>query len=204
MISADDVNHQELVRQRWLTLPEQMDRKVELISRGMDRSAEERLLNRARAAGGKSKRVFWLRQAANVATQSLAEHAACRSGCSHCCNIAVGLSKTEAQQIADEIGRPLNKGAGRVVGSAEWQSRAEVDMKFYGVPCTFLVDGKCSIYEFRPLACRLQLNMDFDDLLCKLVGDEAVEVPYADFSVHHVVAASSLDAVHDDIRNWFA
>src|SRR3990167_2374390 len=33
-----------------------------------------------------------------------------------------------------------------------------------GVPCSFLKEGRCSIYRHRPLACRLQINMDDDDI----------------------------------------
>lgn len=46
-------------------------------------------------------------------------------------------------------------------------------------PCPFLRDGGCSVYDVRPMACRLLLNLDDDDLLCQLVHGQAIPVPYA-------------------------
>jgi uncharacterized protein len=33
-------------------------------------------------------------------------------------------------------------------------------------PCHFLKDGSCSIYEFRPLNCRIHMNFDVDNYWC--------------------------------------
>jgi hypothetical protein len=95
---------------------------------------------------------------------------ACRRGCSHCCHIAVLLTVEEAQVIGRRIGRP----------PAHAPPRTDADDFDYGYhsPCTFLVDGECSIYENRPLACRVHYSLDVDALLCELTPPEPKPVPF--------------------------
>ena len=85
-------------------------------------------------------------------------------------------------------------------------SHAErVAQRWEGVPCSFLKEGRCSIYASRPLACRLQLNMDDDDLLCQLIEGESIRVPYLNLTTHHVAAVVALGMGQPiaDIREWF-
>lgn len=74
-----------------------------------------------------------------------------------------------------------------------------------GTPCTFLAAGRCSIYEHRPISCRLQINVDVDDLLCRLVPGEAITVPYLDTRTEKVASLLILgaNARIADIRDWF-
>ena len=96
-------------------------------------------------------------------------HAACRRGCSHCCHIPVLIPQQEAELIGKRIGVKPRK----VVGITR---REDIESGYHN-PCPFLREDQCSIYEHRPLACRAQLNMDRDALLCELVGKTA-RVPY--------------------------
>ncbi|HVL09346.1 MAG TPA: YkgJ family cysteine cluster protein, partial [Burkholderiaceae bacterium] len=64
-------------------------------------------------------------------------------------------------------------------------------------PCPFLRDGACSVYDVRPMACRLLLNLDDDDLLCQLV-------PYANgqqLKAFFLLAQPA--AAWADIRDFF-
>jgi len=71
-------------------------------------------------------------------------------------------------------------------------------------PCPFLVDSVCSIYEVRPLAGRLLLNLDDDDLLCKLVPGPDIPVPYADSGqIKTLYLMAKAAAPLADIRNFF-
>lgn len=189
------------VEQRWVGLERRMTAKVETLV--VDRSSEIRLLNQALSAKTLAKKVFWLRKAADKATETIVESSACSSGCSHCCHISVILSRSEALQIARETGRTLNSQAGRFGPDQIDVQRERLTSEMYGKPCTFLVEGRCSIYEFRPQACRLQINMDDDDLLCKLVAHGAPRVPYLDMRHHYFISAQVMDGAHDDLRNWF-
>ena len=78
-------------------------------------------------------------------------------------------------------------------------------MKWFGVDCPFLVDEQCSIYSSRPLACRLQMNVDDDDLLCRLVDGEDVRAPYVNVTEHNLAAlqAFGMKVPLADIRDWF-
>lgn len=80
---------------------------------------------------------------------------ACRKGCSHCCNIWVSATGPEVLFIAKRIrDRP---GVAEVVRSAHMQTK---DFSFdvrdqHPHPCPLLSDDLCSIYDIRPVACRL-------------------------------------------------
>lgn len=203
----DDVSaHYARVEQRWKTLEWRMEKKVAAYS-DIDRSSEARMLGQAASAPTMAKKIFWLRSAAAAFTKRVEKDAACRRGCSHCCNISVVISKQEAQVIAREIGVKINPRAGVDMKSSP-DFNDENPGKMYGVPCVFLRDGECSIYESRPLACRLHINMDDDDLLCRLVEsvEKSPRVPYLN-NTEHLIASVKIfgeQTVFDDIRNWFA
>lgn len=85
--------------------------------------------------------------------------------------------------------------------------KLEVQLRYTGQACVFLKNGKCSIYEQRPLVCRLLINLDDDDLLCQLVDEgESPVVPYLDMGHQELRAAFLLGAHqhYDDIREWFS
>lgn len=202
------MTHLELVEARWDGLRERVEAKVERFA-SADRSAEVRLLTQAEQASTASKRIHWLRKAADAATRDVMAVAACRQGCAHCCHITVAISRSEAQVIAKETGRKLNTKAGAItMESMDRLSDPQEHLAAlaFGVPCPFLVNSKCSIYEVRPLACRLQVNLDDDDLLCQLVEGHRPMVPYVNLSHHHAMAAALLGEhqAYDDIRQWFA
>lgn len=99
---------------------------------------------------------------------------ACKRGCNHCCHTCVLVTQDEADVIGKRIGRKA------VQIDPPGRTRGDGFDYGYHNPCTFLVDGECSIYENRPLACRLQYSVDIDSLLCELTPDEPPidAVPY--------------------------
>lgn len=139
------------------------------------------------------------------AMKPLASECACHKGCSHCCHIAVLITEHEAAYIGKRIGRKPAK------PKTVWRNPEHnpVDWGYHN-PCTFLVDGACSIYAHRPLPCRTQYNADVDALLCELTPPESKPVPYVDnrkwddawlrivLSVHHDRAP-----IVADIREFF-
>jgi len=130
---------------------------------------------------------------------AIAPHAACKSGCSHCCNIAVTISGAEAEMIGAKIGR-------KPATVLQWTSSQDEQVKkYHNVPCTFLVAGKCSIYDARPIACRLQFNLDDDEFLCKLETKPVDDcIPMVDLR-HYWKNLSKLtgSTVITDIREFF-
>jgi uncharacterized protein len=84
--------------------------------------------------------------------------AACARGCGHCCHVHVPIADFEAQYIGDHIATKP---------AALKQSIRHDRMKFSGkTPCPFLKNGECSIYQYRPLTCRMHLNFDIDNYWC--------------------------------------
>lgn len=84
--------------------------------------------------------------------------AACARGCGHCCHVHVPITDFEAKYIGDHLG---------VQPAALASSIPHDRMEFSGkTPCPFLKAGECSIYEYRPLTCRMHLNFDVDNKWC--------------------------------------
>ncbi len=82
----------------------------------------------------------------------------------------------------------------------------EVDAnRFDGIPCTFLMGNQCSIWSERPVMCRLQASFDRDALLCTIVPDEQIQVPYLDASPEKALylAKVGVGMLLADIRDWF-
>lgn len=153
-----------------------------------------RLAHASRSAVTSQKKIFWLRKSADAFNQAYADNAACLLGCTHCCHIRLQVSEQEAKLIAKETGHHLAFRRGHV--SLE---------PGYDNPCPFLLDSQCSIYPSRPLACRIHVNMDLDDFLCRLVPGTSIPVPYAD---KRFIIAEMLSQLPNsstaDIREWFA
>ena len=119
------------------------------------------------------QKIFWLRELAGTFADAVAPHAACTSGCAACCYQPVAVTLQEAEALAKETGA-------RMQTPAAWST--EADMQHVGQACSFLQDSRCTIYQFRPIACRLMFNMDVDALLCQMVPGALSHVPYADYS----------------------
>lgn len=84
---------------------------------------------------------------------------ACRAGCNFCCHLRVMVLPHEAIALFRYLGSRLAaeeaKGVRqRLLANAdEIRKRSEEGRAVTGIPCAFLVDGRCSAYEARPAAC---------------------------------------------------
>lgn len=219
LIPASDAAHQQLTDQRFDDLNEsgRAQRRALLIESQIDVNAETRLFQQASATPSIKKKLFWLHCAADVISSAVERSgaAACRDGCSHCCHIAVMISAPEARLLAKSTGRTMVAVPARSIalsiddlkasGEQIDEIRAETTAAFTGVPCPFLKDNSCSVYADRPLACRYQVSLDDDDLLCQLVEGTNVRVPYLDNSTRTLAATVILGPTQRiaDIRDWF-
>lgn len=137
---------------------------------------------------------------ADELTAVVAPYGACQKGCSHCCHISVGLTFTEAQLVGKRIGvKPAKVRPGR---------KNFLDVPWgYDHPCPFLdrEAGACTIYEDRPLACRQQINLDDDALLCIPTPPETNPVPYLDMRLYTLwsLEVTAGGGVLGDIREFF-
>lgn len=83
---------------------------------------------------------------------------ACQKGCSWCCSVKVTVSVAEVALVAAYIesnlsARERDELVERVRGAYERTKGLTSDQR-YSEPCPLLVDGRCSVYAARPLACR--------------------------------------------------
>jgi Fe-S-cluster containining protein len=91
---------------------------------------------------------------------------ACRSGCSFCCHLRVTLAPHEAialfHFLRARIPAPLAQEIEqRVLANAEQIAHMTEEQHWLtNVKCAFLVDGRCSAYGARPMACSLHHSLD--------------------------------------------
>jgi len=154
-----------------------------------------RLLGAAQRASKTAQRITWLNKAADAFSASHASRAACKDRCDHCCHIPVKLSQAEAAFLGKAIGRAPTPAS--ELSQTPWD---QAPMS----PCTFLEAGHCSVYVNRPAVCRTHMNMDRDDLLCRLVPGLDIPVPYADTRAFAFVSMHIAgEGEWADIRQWF-
>lgn len=101
----------------------------------------------------------------------------CRQGCAACCHQYVPMLATEEFPIAEYISKRMPKKIRHRVrqNAIDWLdyfdrhtpsglvsetdfNRFEKQLAKDRIPCPFLIEGSCSIYEVRPLICRLHIQ----------------------------------------------
>lgn len=158
-----------------------------------------------RAPGAPLERFESIVSIAERLSQVIAPYTPCRSGCNHCCHMAVAVTRIEA----DAIGRYLGKDLAVTGTQHEYIDRHPEDVKKYtGVPCTLLdAQGKCSVYPVRPIACRTHHNLAPDSNNCKLNVEEpemTVSINLIGVNVAAVdIGLQEMNTTFADIREFF-
>lgn len=103
----------------------------------------------------------------------------CQRGCSYCCHIQVEVSIPEvarAVEFAKKNFSPEEISALTVRARAGAEGARGKNATTYPVqPCAFLVDGECSVYEARPLACRAEHSFNVE--ACRQAYETAQDIP---------------------------
>jgi Fe-S-cluster containining protein len=127
--------------------------------------------------------------------------ASCRAGCDACCRQLITISPLEAHAIAEWVDSSPRLSARSAASIEKWRSevawrldlneavehfrqadgyvsgpeggRLEADYWSAGIPCPFLEDGRCSIYEVRPFNCREHYVLS-EPLLCQVSLDAPI------------------------------
>jgi Fe-S-cluster containining protein len=97
-----------------------------------------------------AKQVHDTMSAAIDALPSKAQHA-CAPGCFFCCYLPVDVLAPEAFCIAAHLKQTRSPGE---LAALVYQLGAHGQHDLGARPCIFLADGRCSIYEVRPMVCR--------------------------------------------------
>lgn len=138
-------------------LPEKLDAEQHKLAKKLRKPRNDDLFESLRQIYGYLDRVY-------AFTKGLI---ACKKGCSFCCHIQVQITQVEANYIAAHAGvearqSPKNDLIPPAKGS--W-----VDPRR---PCPFLKNDECSIYEYRPLACRVHVNFEATNEVCRFGAGE--------------------------------
>lgn len=150
----------------------------------------------------------WVKKSHEVADRFMRayqDYVVCRKGCAHCCHLPVGVTFLEAEYIARRSGRKLNRKAKTMTNI--------VANKRNTTPCPFLdrESASCSIYEFRPLACRMFATID-SHLFCEdieathqiVTTDASTALQYStSMMIQAVVSAMPRQAPFSELRQWF-
>lgn len=119
---------------------------------------------------------------------------ACRPGCSACCHYNVSVYPLEARLIAS------------------WTGRARLReplpaQDFHGQPCPFLENGRCGIYEYRPMACRKHVALTKTAHWCAPERCNDETFPLVSFSsaveALEMIIREDGQGTSMDIRQWF-
>jgi uncharacterized protein len=130
--------------------------------------------------------------------QATAEFVACKKGCAQCCHIAAVITEFEAKILAKASGKKRAKV--RKTGN-----RDALVSKYFGVPCPFLKNNTCSVYEQRPITCRTHTNLASRAFFCDTtIQPDWSFVPSVNMSSFNLAYGWLLrQEVAADIRDFF-
>ena len=147
--------------------------------------------------------VIRLKEVLNTADQifdQAGKFAACARGCGHCCHVSVPITQFEANYMGENLG----------IKPVELKQSVKHELTEYGshTPCPFLKQGECSIYEHRPLTCRMHMNFDVDNYWCLHENWQKPEAEIPRPTIQPLIDAyhtviSSVAPIMGDIRDFF-
>lgn len=144
----------------------------------------------------KLRKVYDLLDRISQHTQSFVP---CSAGCSDCCKMNVSISDVEAEQIGARINRTPE--------SPKTPTRPDDTSKHLGVPCPFLKNDECSIYDFRPVVCRKHFTFDASPYWCHPSRSTSGALPQLALSgvdsVYAVISIRRKTIFFADIRDFF-
>lgn len=154
-----------------------------------------KLSNENASPRSKIRKIYNLmRELGNVAEP----YVACGKGCSSCCKMNVTISQIEANNIAEKLG---------IKTKQLTISHNHNLNEFIGVPCIFLKEDSCTIYDMRPFVCRKHIWFDKSAYWCDPIRSLDVEMPMIGFSgaegAFFEITKRNSGGVHADIRDFF-
>jgi len=117
----------------------------------------------ARRASEAAELVQTLVETSVAARPPTQQKIACAKGCAYCCHTFVAVTPPEAFRLADAV--HAGRAAGMTPDAVRTRGKPLIgippEARIGGkLPCPLLVDGACSVYRHRPLACRQATSLD--------------------------------------------
>jgi hypothetical protein len=78
----------------------------------------------------------------------------CAPGCSFCCHFPVGVTWAEAELLVGAILAEPSLRTAVVAAAVDTQEHSWQRLASSLLPCPLLQDGRCAVYDVRPLGCR--------------------------------------------------
>ncbi len=106
------------------------------------------------------------RETAELADEGAA--VACAPGCDYCCHLRVEVFEHEAAALLDYLRTRATPVEAAAIESRIHANAARVDTlsadehRCAGMPCAFLVDGRCAAHDVRPAACAAYHSLSRD------------------------------------------
>lgn len=125
--------------------------------------------------GRLARRLHVLADEEILKVQASAAPCACKSGCSYCCHGLVTATLPELAAIASQV-ETWPKARRALLDARIGEYMAQATLYWKGerlalqAECPFLDQGRCSVYEIRPLHCRSKSSYNADD--CKKQVDD--------------------------------
>lgn len=119
----------------------------------------------------KRKKFFEL---ADLFNRTIGQYTVCQKGCAHCCYMPTMIYAHEAEILGQATGiKPAP------VRYCDPSAVLEDAARQFGPPCPFLSkENSCTVYEHRPLICRLHHSLNNDPADC-VVAEDGRKVPTA-------------------------
>jgi Fe-S-cluster containining protein len=131
-------------------------------------------------------------------SQVASPYVACGKGCSDCCKMNVSISIVEAERLAAVSRKPM---------AMIKHPIRHPEQEFSGVPCPFLVEDSCSVYEARPYACRAHLSFDTSAYWCHPERSNVGEMSFLQMGgarqAYDEIVVSSRLRGFADVRDFF-
>ncbi|MFC5742933.1 YkgJ family cysteine cluster protein [Dyella tabacisoli] len=147
-----------------------------------------------RHKGNAFAKITVLHDLLNAFGAAMAPFTACKAGCDACCHYNVSLFPIEARYIEHFAG---HKQRGDPLPAQD----------FHGQPCPFLKEGRCGIYNARPISCRLHVAFTKTAYWCSPARSSEGQFQQIDLTgIREAlvdVASASGGVAHTDIRQVF-
>jgi len=156
-----------------MDIAEKLRRINDRQGRKLHRIVHESLPALVEGAQPLDRKVIRLRQIADSAAEVIQPFTPCRKGCSACCHNPAIISEVDAMRVAEATGTPLAQPRQLFDVAAGEDARRQYFSRYAGIACAFLEDGACSIYEHRPVVCRVQHSIEDTPAACDAGGQPA-------------------------------